>query len=174
MYSLNADGAAGGSLHPPDTHTTLLQTGVRPHWAASSLSLAPASLTGAPQRGPLGLSRVSLGFPAGFQLSGHLLQLVVLRYADQDLQLGFDDFLTCLVRLENASRESLPTRGHRMPQGVLGGRGGPGWEGTWWPHAPCRAGDSLSCSPRLCGNGHSPAHNWEGHWAPPPPLPALA
>ncbi|CAK6442279.1 unnamed protein product [Pipistrellus nathusii] len=41
---------------------------------------------------------------AGFQLSGRLLQLVVLRYSDPDLQLGFDDFLTCLVRLENASR----------------------------------------------------------------------
>ncbi|XP_059533282.1 calpain-9 [Myotis daubentonii] len=41
---------------------------------------------------------------AGFQLSRPLLQLVVLRYADQDLQLGFDDFLNCLVRLENASR----------------------------------------------------------------------
>ncbi|XP_034519465.1 calpain-9 [Ailuropoda melanoleuca] len=44
---------------------------------------------------------------AGFQLSHHLLQLVVLRYADEGLQLGFDDFLNCLVRLENASREWL-------------------------------------------------------------------
>uniref|UniRef100_A0A8C5VEN6 Calpain-9 n=1 Tax=Microcebus murinus TaxID=30608 RepID=A0A8C5VEN6_MICMU len=41
---------------------------------------------------------------AGFQLSSRLLQLVVLRYADEELQLGFDDFLNCLVRLENASR----------------------------------------------------------------------
>ncbi|KAM5301725.1 calpain-9 isoform 2-T2 [Glossophaga mutica] len=41
---------------------------------------------------------------AGFQLSRHLLQLIVLRYADEELQLGFDDFLNCLVRLENASR----------------------------------------------------------------------
>ncbi|EPQ01510.1 Calpain-9 [Myotis brandtii] len=47
-----------------------------------------------------------------FQLSRHLLQLVVLRYADQDLQLGFDDFLNCLVRLENASRvfQALSTK----------------------------------------------------------------
>ncbi|KAG8515047.1 Calpain-9 [Galemys pyrenaicus] len=44
-------------------------------------------------------------FPAGFQLSSQLLQLIVLRYADEELQLGFDDFLNCLVRLENASRE---------------------------------------------------------------------
>ncbi|XP_006894660.1 PREDICTED: calpain-9 [Elephantulus edwardii] len=41
---------------------------------------------------------------AGFQLSSHLLQLIILRYADDELQLGFDDFLNCLVRLENASR----------------------------------------------------------------------
>nr|XP_034349269.1 calpain-9-like isoform X3 [Arvicanthis niloticus] len=41
---------------------------------------------------------------AGFQLSGHLLQLIVLRYADESLQLDFDDYLNCLVRLENASR----------------------------------------------------------------------
>nr|XP_057156378.1 calpain-9 isoform X2 [Pan paniscus] len=42
---------------------------------------------------------------AGFQLSSHLLQLIVLRYADEELQLDFDDFLNCLVRLENASRK---------------------------------------------------------------------
>ncbi|XP_045717628.1 calpain-9 isoform X1 [Phyllostomus hastatus] len=48
----------------------------------------------------------------GFQLSSHLLQLIVLRYADEDLQLGFDDFLNCLVRLENASRvfQALSTK----------------------------------------------------------------
>ncbi|XP_030668569.1 calpain-9 isoform X2 [Nomascus leucogenys] len=49
---------------------------------------------------------------AGFQLSSHLLQLVVLRYADEELQLDFDDFLNCLVRLENASRvfQALSTK----------------------------------------------------------------
>ncbi|XP_012870089.1 PREDICTED: calpain-9 isoform X1 [Dipodomys ordii] len=41
---------------------------------------------------------------AGFRLSSHLLQLAVLRYADEALQLDFQDFLHCLVRLENASR----------------------------------------------------------------------
>ncbi|MBZ3879390.1 Calpain-9 [Sciurus carolinensis] len=40
----------------------------------------------------------------GFQLSSRLLQLIVLRYADEGLQLDLDDFLNCLVRLENASR----------------------------------------------------------------------
>ncbi|XP_004281637.1 calpain-9 [Orcinus orca] len=40
----------------------------------------------------------------GFQLSSPLLQLIVLRCADQERQLGFDDFLNCLVRLETASR----------------------------------------------------------------------
>ncbi|KAF7480845.1 Hypothetical predicted protein [Marmota monax] len=41
---------------------------------------------------------------AGFQLSSRLLQLIILRYADEGLQLDLDDFLNCLVRLENASR----------------------------------------------------------------------
>ncbi|CAH7043588.1 Capn9 [Phodopus roborovskii] len=41
---------------------------------------------------------------AGFQLSSHLLQLIILRYADESLQLDFDDYLNCMVRLENASR----------------------------------------------------------------------
>uniref|UniRef100_A0A8C9PS02 Calpain-9 n=1 Tax=Spermophilus dauricus TaxID=99837 RepID=A0A8C9PS02_SPEDA len=41
---------------------------------------------------------------AGFQLSSRLLQLIVLRYANEGLQLDLDDFLNCLVRLENASR----------------------------------------------------------------------
>lgn len=41
---------------------------------------------------------------AGFQLGSHLLQLIVLRYADENLQLDFNDYLNCLVRLENASR----------------------------------------------------------------------
>ena len=51
-----------------------------------------------------GRSRVPC-LSSGFQLSGHLLQLIVLRYADEALQLDFDDYLNCLVRLETASRE---------------------------------------------------------------------
>ncbi|XP_020856138.1 calpain-9 isoform X3 [Phascolarctos cinereus] len=41
---------------------------------------------------------------AGFQLNNYVLQLVVLRYADEQYQLDFDDFLNCMIRLENASR----------------------------------------------------------------------
>ncbi|XP_009075533.1 PREDICTED: calpain-9 [Acanthisitta chloris] len=41
---------------------------------------------------------------AGFQLNNYLLQLIVLRYSDEQLQIEFDDFLNCLIRLENASR----------------------------------------------------------------------
>ncbi|KAM8818719.1 calpain-9 isoform 2-T2 [Rhynchonycteris naso] len=53
---------------------------------------------------------------AGFQLSNHLLQLIVLRYADEELQLGFDDFLNCLVQLENASRvfQALSTKNKEL------------------------------------------------------------
>ncbi|XP_074025154.1 calpain-9 isoform X2 [Numenius arquata] len=41
---------------------------------------------------------------AGYQLNNHLLQLIVLRYSDEQFQIEFDDFLNCLIRLENASR----------------------------------------------------------------------
>uniref|UniRef100_A0A8D0GBV5 Calpain 9 n=1 Tax=Sphenodon punctatus TaxID=8508 RepID=A0A8D0GBV5_SPHPU len=42
---------------------------------------------------------------AGFQLNNYLLQLIVLRYSDEHYQIEFDDFLNCLIRLENACRE---------------------------------------------------------------------
>ncbi|XP_039386147.1 calpain-9 isoform X2 [Mauremys reevesii] len=44
---------------------------------------------------------------AGFQLNNYLLQLIVLRYSDDRFQIDFDDFLNCLIRLENASRVFL-------------------------------------------------------------------
>ncbi|KAM4023088.1 calpain-9 isoform 1-T1 [Anomaloglossus baeobatrachus] len=39
---------------------------------------------------------------AGIQLNNTILQLIVLRYADDNYQMEFDDFLNCLIRLENA------------------------------------------------------------------------
>ncbi|XP_077667955.1 calpain-9 isoform X2 [Eretmochelys imbricata] len=44
---------------------------------------------------------------AGFQLNNYLLQLIVLRYADDQFHIDFDDFLNCLIRLENANRVFL-------------------------------------------------------------------
>ncbi|KAM5163903.1 calpain-9 [Mantella aurantiaca] len=41
---------------------------------------------------------------AGFQLNSIVLQLLVLRYADDNYQIDFDDFLNCLIRLENSCR----------------------------------------------------------------------
>ncbi|XP_071282909.1 calpain-9 [Agelaius tricolor] len=41
---------------------------------------------------------------AGYQLNNYLLQLIVLRYSDEQFQIEFDDFLNCVIRLENASR----------------------------------------------------------------------
>ncbi|XP_069091136.1 calpain-9 [Pleurodeles waltl] len=41
---------------------------------------------------------------AGFQLNNYVLQLIVLRYADDKFQIEFDDFLNCLIRLENACK----------------------------------------------------------------------
>ncbi|TDG99655.1 hypothetical protein EPR50_G00196020 [Perca flavescens] len=37
---------------------------------------------------------------AGFKLTNHLFQLIILRYTEADLTLDFDNFVTCLVRLE--------------------------------------------------------------------------
>ncbi|XP_074803127.1 calpain-9 isoform X2 [Natator depressus] len=44
---------------------------------------------------------------AGFQLNNYLLQLIVLRYSDDQFHIDFDDFLNCLIRLENANRVFL-------------------------------------------------------------------
>ncbi|XP_068451703.1 calpain-9 [Clinocottus analis] len=41
---------------------------------------------------------------AGMQLNNQLLQLVGLRFADGNYDIDFDDYLTCIVRLENMFR----------------------------------------------------------------------
>ncbi|XP_077854973.1 calpain-9 isoform X1 [Macaca mulatta] len=70
---------------------------------------------------------------AGFQLSSHLLQLIVLRYADEELQMDFDDFLNCLVRLENASRvfQALSTKNKEFIHLTINEQMGPeAWAAT--------------------------------------------
>ncbi|XP_036379528.1 calpain-1 catalytic subunit [Megalops cyprinoides] len=37
---------------------------------------------------------------AGFKLTNHLFQLIIIRYAEPDLNVDFDSFVTCLIRLE--------------------------------------------------------------------------
>uniref|UniRef100_A0A8C8A284 Calpain-1 catalytic subunit n=1 Tax=Oryzias sinensis TaxID=183150 RepID=A0A8C8A284_9TELE len=37
---------------------------------------------------------------AGFKLTNHLFQLIILRYTEEDMSVDFDNFVTCLVRLE--------------------------------------------------------------------------
>ena len=37
----------------------------------------------------------------GMHLNNHLLQLIGLRFADGNYDIDFDDYLTCIVRLEN-------------------------------------------------------------------------
>lgn len=37
----------------------------------------------------------------GMQLNNSLLQLIGLRFADDNYDIDFDDYLTCIVRLEN-------------------------------------------------------------------------
>ncbi|XP_061664982.1 calpain-1 catalytic subunit [Syngnathoides biaculeatus] len=38
---------------------------------------------------------------AGFKLTNHLFQLIILRYTEADMAVDFDNFVTCLVRLES-------------------------------------------------------------------------
>uniref|UniRef100_A0A8C9T5P1 Calpain-1 catalytic subunit n=1 Tax=Scleropages formosus TaxID=113540 RepID=A0A8C9T5P1_SCLFO len=42
---------------------------------------------------------------AGFKLTNHLFQLIILRYAKPDLNVDFDSFVTCLIRLETMFSE---------------------------------------------------------------------
>lgn len=37
----------------------------------------------------------------GMELNNTLLQLIGLRFADDNFDIDFDDYLTCIVRLEN-------------------------------------------------------------------------
>uniref|UniRef100_A0A7N6F9F6 Calpain-1 catalytic subunit n=1 Tax=Anabas testudineus TaxID=64144 RepID=A0A7N6F9F6_ANATE len=41
---------------------------------------------------------------AGFKLTNHLFQLIILRYTEADMSVDFDNFVTCLVRLETMFR----------------------------------------------------------------------
>lgn len=45
--------------------------------------------------------RCSSGPCEGMQLNNKLLQLIALRFADDNYDIDFDDYLTCIVRLEN-------------------------------------------------------------------------
>lgn len=42
------------------------------------------------------------------QLNNKLLQLIGLRFADPNYNIDFDDYLTCIVRLENMFRRLKP------------------------------------------------------------------
>uniref|UniRef100_A0A8C9XJC2 Calpain-1 catalytic subunit n=1 Tax=Sander lucioperca TaxID=283035 RepID=A0A8C9XJC2_SANLU len=47
---------------------------------------------------------------AGFKLTNQLFQLIILRYTEDDMSLDFDNFVTCLVRLETMFSEYGHTR----------------------------------------------------------------
>uniref|UniRef100_A0A673WKW5 Calpain-1 catalytic subunit n=1 Tax=Salmo trutta TaxID=8032 RepID=A0A673WKW5_SALTR len=49
---------------------------------------------------------------AGFKLTNHLFQLIILRYTEADLTVDFDNFVTCLVRLETMFSEYSPIKSH--------------------------------------------------------------
>lgn len=46
----------------------------------------------------------------GFKLTNHLFQLIILRYTEADMAVDFDNFVTCLVRLETMFSESFTCR----------------------------------------------------------------
>uniref|UniRef100_A0A3Q4BDN2 Calpain-1 catalytic subunit n=1 Tax=Mola mola TaxID=94237 RepID=A0A3Q4BDN2_MOLML len=48
--------------------------------------------------------RMALG-SAGFKLNNQLFQLIILRYTEDDMSVDFDNFVTCLVRLETMHSE---------------------------------------------------------------------
>lgn len=41
----------------------------------------------------------------GFKLTNSLFQLIILRYTEADMSVDFDNFVTCLVRLETMYSE---------------------------------------------------------------------
>uniref|UniRef100_A0A8C7RD35 Calpain-1 catalytic subunit n=1 Tax=Oncorhynchus mykiss TaxID=8022 RepID=A0A8C7RD35_ONCMY len=49
---------------------------------------------------------------AGFKLKNHLFQLIILRYTEADLTVDFDNFVTCLVRLETMFSEYSQIKSH--------------------------------------------------------------
>nr|XP_045378493.1 calpain-9 [Camelus bactrianus] len=107
----NPNGSFRGSFYPfparrAETHCHTAR-GQCPTGAITPYPISLAANSVLPKVRPVGLSwgdRAPSLVPTGFQLSSPLLQQIVLRCADQELHLGFDDFLNCLVRLENASR----------------------------------------------------------------------
>uniref|UniRef100_A0A8C3G401 Calpain 9 n=1 Tax=Cyclopterus lumpus TaxID=8103 RepID=A0A8C3G401_CYCLU len=51
---------------------------------------------------------------AGMQLNNQLLQLIGLRFADDNYDIDFDDYLTCIVRLENMFSTSMTQNDQRV------------------------------------------------------------
>lgn len=50
-----------------------------------------------------------LFFPlSGFKLNNNLFQLIILRYTEDDMSVDFDNFVTCLVRLETMYSKCHP------------------------------------------------------------------
>lgn len=43
----------------------------------------------------------------GFQLNTHILEVIVMRYADQQCAIDFDAFVSCVIRLELLFSESI-------------------------------------------------------------------
>lgn len=72
--------------------------------------------------------------PSGFKLPCQLHQVIVARFADDDLIIDFDNFVRCLIRLETLFSKWTPGRtrvASRGPQAVCPSGGG-GKPSSWW------------------------------------------
>lgn len=87
MLFLSFDTDRSGKMSSYELRTALKAAGERPP-PLPEPGVAPA------------LTPASAGV-AGMQLNNSLLQLISLRFADRNYDIDFDDYLTCIVRLEN-------------------------------------------------------------------------
>uniref|UniRef100_A0A8C7RFL6 Calpain 1, (mu/I) large subunit n=1 Tax=Oncorhynchus mykiss TaxID=8022 RepID=A0A8C7RFL6_ONCMY len=55
---------------------------------------------------------VTFALVISFKLKNHLFQLIILRYTEADLTVDFDNFVTCLVRLETMFSEYSQIKSH--------------------------------------------------------------
>uniref|UniRef100_A0A3Q3QWG8 Calpain-1 catalytic subunit n=1 Tax=Monopterus albus TaxID=43700 RepID=A0A3Q3QWG8_MONAL len=56
---------------------------------------------------------------AGFKLTNHLFQLIILRYTEEDMTVDFDNFVNCLIRLETLFSESHLTAHLQCLKGIV-------------------------------------------------------
>lgn len=49
---------------------------------------------------------------SGFRLNNQLYDIITMRYANENMNIDFDSFISCLVRLEAMFSKSVPRKHH--------------------------------------------------------------